>query len=58
MKFEFIDWIKHDKKPISDSKNGLEIVRFYKLLRLIEVPDTKFKSNVDYDRDINETSKI
>ena len=23
----FIDWIKHDKKPISDSKNGLEIVK-------------------------------
>ena len=21
----FIDWIKHDKKPIMDSKNGLEV---------------------------------
>ena len=23
----FIDWIKRDKKPVSDSKNGLEIVK-------------------------------
>ena len=23
----FVDWIQFDKQPISDSKNGLEIVR-------------------------------